>query len=160
LYNPGSIKAAPVFMEQMKKFVELSHPGVMPIVGLIPPGKRTGTALLTPYSECRSLADVLEQIRRNRPPAFWNSETITKILFNLVTGFKYLHLQGIVRRDLKPSDIIVHPDGTAKICDNMTSFLEDHMFTTVSQAAAPCYMAPEMYGDGPKETDLRTDVFS
>jgi serine/threonine protein kinase len=150
-------------MEQMRPFVELDHPGVMPIRGLIGPTKGVGPIVLTPYSECGSLEDVLIQVRKNNPPAFWNNETVTKIIFSLITGFEYLHRQGIVHHEFKLSDIIIQSDRAAKLSDYMTSFLEERKFTKASQVGSPFYMAPEVYGDddgGRKMKDPKTDVFS
>jgi serine/threonine protein kinase len=124
---------------------------------------------LTEFNECGSLEDVLNQVRQNDPPPFWNNETITKIIFSLVTGLEYLHCHGIVHHELKPSDVIVQGDGTAKICGYMTSYLEQHKFTRASQVRPPFHAAPEVYNadddddhddQDVKRKDPKTDVFA
>jgi hypothetical protein len=162
-YNAGdSNESRSAFMERVYPFICLNHPSVMPICGMIAPTKGTGPIVLTRFSEYGSLEDVLTQVRKNEPPLIWNNCTITKILFNLITGLEYLHRQGIVHRELKPSDIIIEADGSARICGYLTSFLEKHKFTKASRVGSPFYMAPEAYDDEErvKSKDPKTDVFS
>jgi hypothetical protein len=163
-YNAGdSREDRSVFMEQMTPFITLNHPSVMAIRGMIAPTMRTGPVVLTSFSECGSLEDVLNRVRKKDPPPFWNNETRTKIIISLITGLEYLHSQGIVHHKLKPSDIIIQPDGTAKICGFLTSYLEEHKFTKANQLGGLFYMAPETYDDDEennKVRDPKTDVFS
>jgi serine/threonine-protein kinase 11 len=163
-YNAGDSKEnRSTFIERMQPFIYMNHAGVMPIRGMIAPTKGTGPIVLTPYSESGSLEDVLNRVRKNDPPSFWNNTTITKIIFSLITGLEYLHRQGIVHRELKPSDIIVYPDGMAKVDGYLTSYLEEHKMTKATQVGSPFYMAPEVYEgeeEGVKSRDPKTDVFS
>jgi serine/threonine protein kinase len=81
----------------------------------------------------------------------------------LITGLEYLHRQGIVHHELKPSDVIVQPDGTAKICGYLSSYLEEYQFTKATRIGSRFYMAPEAYDDDDgdiKARDPKTDVFS
>jgi serine/threonine protein kinase len=80
-----------------------------------------------------------------------------------VSGLNYLHHQGIVHRELKPSDLIIFENGSLVISDITTSILEEHNFTRASQVGGPSYMAPEVYDDeqdGNKIRDPKTDIFS
>jgi serine/threonine protein kinase len=165
-YNAGDNKPGRTgFMKQMLPVLRLDHPGVMRIRGLIAPSPGKGPIILTEFSEYGSLEDVLNRVRESHPPPFWSHATITKIIFSLVTGFEYLHSQGIVHGELKPSDVIVQADGTARICDYMTSYLEERRFTKASQFRPLFHMAPEQYGndDDDQDGELRdpkTDVFA
>jgi serine/threonine protein kinase len=135
----------------------------MPIVGLIPPTKTAGPIVLTPYSEMGSLLDVFERVRRNDPPLMWNEAGKLRMIVGLLSGFQYLHSQGVVHREVKPSDLIVESDGSIRICGYLTSVLEEHKFTKASQVGASSYMAPEVYEDRENEQksrDPKTDVFS
>jgi hypothetical protein len=49
-YNPGDRR------ESSQEFVDLSHPSVIPILGVIPPGPGSGPVIITPYSPCGSRA--------------------------------------------------------------------------------------------------------
>jgi serine/threonine protein kinase len=161
-YHAGDNREG-AFHDRVRGLVALSHPCVMPVVGLIPPTKTAGPIILTPYSELGSLADVLERVRRNDPPAVWNDAGRRRMIVSLISGFAYLHSQGVVHREVKPSDLIVQADGSIRICGYMTSVLEEHKFTRASQVGAPSYMAPEVYEDRENEQksrDPKTDVFS
>jgi serine/threonine protein kinase len=151
------------FGDRVRGLVRLSHPSVMPVVGLIQPTKTAGPIVLTPYSEIGSLADVLERVRRNDPPPIWDDAGKLRMIVSLISGFAYLHSQGVVHREVKPSDLIVQPEGSIRICGYLTSVLEEHKFTRASQVGAPSYMAPEVYEDRENEQksrDPKTDVFS
>jgi serine/threonine-protein kinase len=151
------------FKEQMNKFISLSHPHLMPIAGIVNPTKRTGPIILTPYSRQGSLEDVLTLIRQNNPPSFWNDATRLRMIVGLVSGLNYLHNQGIVHRELKPTDLIITDNGSILISDFATSTLEEHVYTRASQVGGPSYMGPEVYDDnqeGNKTGDPKTDVFS
>jgi serine/threonine protein kinase len=147
----------------MQQFLSLSHPHVMPIVGIICPTKGIGPIILTRYSAKGSLEDVLNRVRKHDPPEFWNNATKLRMIMSLVSGLKYLHDHGIVHRELKPSDLIVLEDGSLRIIDYTTNFLEKQKYVRVSQVGGPSYVAPELYDDDHSEKkvcDPKTDVFS
>jgi serine/threonine protein kinase len=147
----------------MEQLLELSHPHLMPIVGVIPPTKRCGPIILTRYSEIGSLETVLSAVRQNSPPPIWTDSVKLRVIVGLVSGLNYLHKKGIVHRELKPNDLIIESDGTVRICGYATSILEEDKYTKRTRFGGPTYMAPEHYDDeiGEKRIrDPKTDVFS
>jgi serine/threonine protein kinase len=135
----------------------------MRIVGLIAPTKTSGPRLLTEYRKDGSLLDVLARVELNNPPDFWTETGKLRMILSIISGFQYLHSEGIVHRELKPSDLIVSEDGSIEISDYLTSFLENKKYTRASDVGAPLYMAPEIYDDSPQmntKRDPTTDVFS
>jgi hypothetical protein len=163
-YNPGENRdVLHEFQDRTRPFLELSHPHVMPIVGIVPPTKAVGPIILTPYSPFGSLEDVLNRVRRGDPPWFWNNRTKLCMIMGLLSGLMYLHNHGIVHQELKPRDLIVEADGSLKICGYVTGILAEHKFTRASQVGDPSYMAPELYDEshnGPRVCDPMSDVFS
>jgi serine/threonine protein kinase len=137
-YNTGNNREGlQVFIDRIVKIASLSHPSVMGIVGLIAPTKTSGPIVITRYSEFGSLSDVLDRVQKNDLPPFWNDAGKLRMIVSLISGLQYLHSQGIVHRELKPTDLIVCFDGSIKICSYLMSILEEFKYTKASQVAAP-----------------------
>jgi serine/threonine protein kinase len=97
--------------------------------------------------KCRGNWKVLTQFERNDPPDFWGDAAKLRIILSLISGFQYLHSQGIVHRELKESDLIVSEDGSIQISDYLTSFLDGKKYTKALQVAPLSSLAPELYED-------------
>ncbi|HXG63072.1 MAG TPA: SUMF1/EgtB/PvdO family nonheme iron enzyme [Planctomycetota bacterium] len=87
----------------------------------------------------------------------------TRLILQVARGLHYAHGRGFVHRDVKPDNIIVSKDGTAKILDMGLSknIAEAQTFLTVTGMAlgTPHYMAPEQ-ARGDKNIDGRADIYS
>jgi serine/threonine protein kinase len=67
---------------------------------------------------------------------------IAPIAYHILMGLADLHNLRIVHRDLKPANILLHSDGSVKLCDfGMASLGEQSLNTTVLGTTK--YMAPE-----------------
>jgi serine/threonine protein kinase len=113
----------------------------MRIVGFIAPTKTRGPVVLTEYRTNGSLLDVLTRVERNDPPDFWTETGKLRMILSLVSGLQYLHGEGIVHGELKPSDLIVSKDGSIEISDYLTGFFEDEKYTQAKQVAPPLMVA-------------------
>ena len=82
-------------------------------------------------------------------------------LLQVARGLAYAHARGVIHRDVKPANIRVLGDGTAKIMDFGIAKLaqqESGLTQTGMTLGTAAYLAPEQVrGD---DVDLRTDVFS
>ncbi|XP_055632962.1 serine/threonine-protein kinase fused [Toxorhynchites rutilus septentrionalis] len=82
-----------------------------------------------------------------------------KITYDLVSALYYLHSHRILHRDLKPQNILMDKNMTAKLCDfgfarNMT--MGTHVLTSIK--GTPLYMAPELLEAKPY--DHHADLWS
>ena len=46
-----------------------------------------------------------------------DEEKVTLLLYNILSGLRYVHKAGLIHRDLKPANILVRPDLSISICD-------------------------------------------
>ncbi|XP_055587389.1 serine/threonine-protein kinase fused [Uranotaenia lowii] len=82
-----------------------------------------------------------------------------RITYDLVSALYYLHSHRILHRDLKPQNILMDRNKTAKLCDfgfarNMT--MGTHVLTSIK--GTPLYMAPELMEAKPY--DHHADLWS
>lgn len=87
-------------------------------------------------------------------------ERAIDLLVQAASGLAAAHEQGIVHRDVKPSNILVRPDGTVKITDFGLSKSVD-ADVKISQddtvIGTPIYMSPEQCRS--RDVDARTDIY-
>jgi len=114
------------------------HPNVVTIFDLHEDGGRVFLSM--ELVEGRSLRDELS--RRERLP--WHE--VVGIGRQVAAGLAHLHAKGLVHRDVKPGNILVSSDGTAKVCD-MGLARPVSPGGTVTETAmvvgTPAFMAPE-----------------
>ncbi|GBG30722.1 Serine/threonine-protein kinase RUNKEL [Hondaea fermentalgiana] len=69
---------------------------------------------------------------------------------DLVHGLLYLHSNGVLHCDLKPSNVLLNEYGVLKLSDFALSMTLDQlskMAHTSKRRGTPCYMAPELFTD-------------
>ena len=74
---------------------------------------------------------------------------------------EYLHSrpQPVIFRDLKPANVILSPDGTARLIDfGIARFFKSGKTSDTRALGTPGYAAPEQYGRG--QSDARTDIYA
>jgi serine/threonine-protein kinase len=95
---------------------------------------------------------VLNQ-RKTLPP-----EDIINIAKQICAGLDHAHHHGVIHRDVKPANIMLEPDGTAKIMDFGIAKSGGGLTSTGQVLGTPNYMAPEQVRG--HALDGRTDLFS
>ncbi|MDE6626936.1 MAG: serine/threonine-protein kinase [Lachnospiraceae bacterium] len=113
------------------------------------------------YIEGRTLEEVLksEGAQPQRQVIDWAKD--------LCSALNYLHSMDppVIYRDMKPSNIMLKPDGRVKLIDFGTAKVMDRESTADTVALGTRgYAAPEQFGDvqgrGIHKTDARTDIYS
>ena len=89
-------------------------------------------------------------------------ESAVKLVCHVADALQHAHDAGIIHRDVKPSNILVRPDGTPVLTD--FGLAREEGLPTVSQtgdfAGTPNFVSPEQAMSGRVPVDHRADVFS
>jgi serine/threonine protein kinase len=85
-----------------------------------------------------------------------------RLATQIAQALHYAHLRNVVHRDVKPDNILVLPDGRAKLTD--FGLAKDHnndqdLTRAASGLGTPNFMAPEQFADA-KSVGARADVYA
>jgi eukaryotic-like serine/threonine-protein kinase len=140
------------FQREIEIVARLSHPHILPLFD-------SGVAdklffYVTPFVEGESLREHLS--RRGQLPLV----DARRFGEQIASALDFAHRQGIVHRDVKPENVLIH-DNRAIIADfGIATVIGDTARLTQAGMAVgtPAYMSPEQWaGDA---VDLRADVYS
>jgi serine/threonine protein kinase len=112
--------------------------------------------LVMEFVEGESLGQKLERDGRVS-----ESEAI-RLIAQVAQGLHKAHKQGIVHRDVKPDNVLVTPDGQAKLTDlGLVKEIETdlNLTRTGRGLGTPHFMAPEQFRAA-KDADPRADIYS
>lgn len=124
----------------MKK---IKHENIVRLKEVLYAPQKNSFYMVMEWGNCGSLQNVIDkQIKLSE-------KTISSIFKQLVDGISYLHSQGFVHQDIKPSNVLLFSDGIAKIGD----FGIGHSFQSAETVVgSPAYQAPEIFDDRIDET--------
>ena len=155
---PPELAANPVlrqrFEEEFRTARLLDHPNI--VRALEYQDSEKTPYLVMEFVEGESLGDRLEQ---NGPMA--ETEAVA-VLLQVCAALAEAHRQGIIHRDIKPDNILVRPDGQAKLADlGLVKRVEAELDLTRTGRGlgTPHFMAPEQFRNA-KGADVRCDVYS
>lgn len=73
--------------------------------------------------------------------------TLQIYLKQILLGLKYIHDLGLLHRDLKPDNILIHSSGLIKIADFGCSKVLEESMSTISQQGTPEFLSAELIKD-------------
>ena len=132
---------------------QLDHPSIVRIVDII--DNPDVIYIIEDYIEGETLNTILEQNGAQ------SQENVIEWAMQICEALEYLHTRKkpIIYRDMKPSNVMLKPDGNIKIIDFgiAREYKEQSLADTVSLGTKG-YAAPEQFG-GKGQTDARTDIY-
>lgn len=136
------------FLLEARAVAQIHHPNVIDIY-------RVSTLDDRPYLVTELVRGV--SLAKLDKPVPW--QTALDIAIGLARGLAAVHRRNVVHCDLKPSNVMLDPDGVAKIIDfGLARVVSDGELADHTPVGTPDYMAPEVWrGEAPSR---RSDVYS
>lgn len=129
----------------------LSHPNIVTIYQIGEQDEITYIAM--EYVEGSNLADLLRQREKV------SLGLLLGVFEQTAAGLDHAHSHGVIHRDVKPANIIVRPDGVAKITDFGVAKISAQSVTRTGMTlGTPHFMAPEQIQG--KHIDGKADQYS
>ncbi|KXT77464.1 Stk1 family PASTA domain-containing Ser/Thr kinase [Streptococcus sp. DD13] len=140
------------FQREARAMAELDHPNIVRITDI---GEEDGQQYLA--MEYVAGLDLKRYIKENAPLS--NNEAV-RIMGQILLAMRMAHMQGIVHRDLKPQNVLLTPDGNAKVTDFgiAVAFAETSLTQTNSMLGSVHYLSPEQ-ARGSKAT-VQSDIYA
>jgi serine/threonine-protein kinase len=142
------------FFREAEAAGRLSHPRIVTIFDICENPDTLSPYIVMEYVAGRSLEEILSTEGTSMP-----FDTALRLIQEVAEALDYGHLQGVVHRDVKPSNIIIGEDGHAKIADFGIAQLNVSDSTRSGRVwGTPAYMSPEQFKG--ESVDGRSDLFS
>ena len=141
------------FQREARVVARLEHPNIVPIYDYSEHESRP--FLVMKYIEGDTL-----KARLNQGPL--TSEEIEQVVISVGSALAYAHKQGILHRDVKPSNVMIAKDGTMYLADFGLARIAEAGESTMSSDSimgTPQYISPEQ-AMGKKDLDAGTDIYS
>lgn len=141
------------FLREARAAARVSHPNLAHIYFV---GEQDGQHFFA--MEFVSGQDLQARVEENGP---LDLETALEVLTQAARGLRAAHEAGVVHRDVKPSNILVQPDGVARVTDfGLARSLDADLHATQADTivGTPTYMSPEQCRSQP--ADERADIYA
>jgi serine/threonine protein kinase len=148
----------PVLMTRFEREFQaahvLDHPNIVRAIELHAAGPMPFLAM--EFVEGESLGQKVERDGR------MSEADALPIIVQVCRGLHYAHKQGLIHRDIKPDNVLLTKDATAKITDlGLVKDIEGELNLTRTGRGlgTPHFMAPEQFRNA-KNADMRCDIYS
>jgi serine/threonine protein kinase len=142
------------FEQEFRAASMLDHPSI--VRALEYHGQENPPFLVMEFVEGEALGQKLERDGR------MSEQEAVCLIVQVCQGLHLAHKKGLIHRDVKPDNILVTPDGQAKLCDlGLVKETETELDLTRTGRGlgTPHFMAPEQFRNA-KSVDIRCDIYS
>jgi tRNA A-37 threonylcarbamoyl transferase component Bud32 len=153
--NPGEEREyRERFFHEAQAAGRLLHPGIVTIFDTGEDPESHIAFIVMEFIAGQSLDRLLSEKPRELP-----LDTALRLSEELAEALDHAHGQGVVHRDMKPANVLVTPEGHAKIADfGIAKVNRAHLTLPGRALGTPAYMSPEQLEGEP--VDKRSDLFS
>ncbi|MFL7791499.1 MAG: protein kinase [Anaerolineae bacterium] len=147
--------ATDAFRQEAQMLATLSHPGLTPVTDFF--SETACLYLVMDYVPGKTLEQVLEESPSGRLP----HGQVLNIVRQLCDVLEYLHSRNppVIFRDLKPSNVMLMPEGQVKLIDfGIARFFKSTKSRDTVTLGTPGYAAPEQWGSA-GQSDARSDIY-
>ncbi|OHT03236.1 hypothetical protein TRFO_29423 [Tritrichomonas foetus] len=150
-------------VREIEIMLQANHPALLGLHGYAMPNSQTtdnSATIVMDYMSQGSLFEVLQAVRSNQRPKWWNPTAQNIILIGIASGMKFLHSKNIIHRDLKPENVLIDDIYEPHIGDfglSKITQIGDNKANTAN-IGTPLYMAPEIFTNAPY--DFRVDIYA
>jgi serine/threonine protein kinase len=140
------------FQREARLIARLEHPHILPVYDF--DGRHRPPYIVMRYVSGGTLREVIQRARLALPD-------LTRLLEQIAAALDYAHRQGIIHRDVKPSNIIFDADGNAFLSDfGVARFTTEATLTASGVAVGtPTYMSPEQV-EGRSDVGPAADIYA
>ena len=129
------------------KHMVLHHRNIVRVFGVSEDGGKVHAYIITELAPGGSLADALKSHPQRND---WS--TLVRWALDIAYGVQYLHTcsSPVLHLDLKPQNVLLFEDNTAKLCDFGIAHIMKHTATRqTAMQYSPQYAAPEQFDEAP-----------
>ena len=141
------------FVKEARQLARLQHPHIVTVFDAgVEAGYRYIVSALLPGKS------LLQHLKERRP----DFRETARIVAGIAGALAHAHAQGVVHRDVKPSNVILTGDGVPVLIDFGLAFNQDDAgaLTPGQPAGTPSYMSPEQVSGKAHTIGERSDIYS
>lgn len=139
-------------LTEARMLARLDHPAIVPVYDI---GKNSNGHIFI-VSKFVDGPDLARMIAKDRP----GHRLAVQLIARIAEALDYAHQRGIIHRDVKPANILLHADGAPVLADFGLAMRDSEFSRGDRFAGTPAYMSPEQARHEGHRVDGRSDIYS